>query len=79
MLMICHHAELGPNGIKAWALDPGYVLTNLSGTGEKGREQRVANSAGGARESAKGIVALVYWRRDSPVWRSVNKDGFIPW
>ncbi|CZR66410.1 related to short chain dehydrogenase [Phialocephala subalpina] len=79
MMMMCHHAELGPKGVKVWAFNPGYVVTNLSGTGEQGRQERISNGAGDAGESARGIVRLVDGRRDADVGRFVNKDGFHAW
>jgi len=79
MLVACHHVELGPKGIKVWAFNPGYVVTNLSGTGEKGKQERIANGAGDPKESAEGIVACVDGRRDKDVGKFVNKDGFHPW
>lgn len=79
MLVACHHVELGPKGIKVWAFNPGYVVTNLSGTGEKGAKERIANGAGDPKESAEGIVACVDGRRDNDAGKFVNKDGFHPW
>jgi NAD(P)-dependent dehydrogenase (short-subunit alcohol dehydrogenase family) len=79
MLVACHHVELGPKGIKVWGFNPGYVVTNLSGTGEKGVKERIANGAGDAKESAEGIVACVDGRRDNDTGKFVNKDGFHPW
>ncbi|KAH6677542.1 short chain dehydrogenase [Halenospora varia] len=66
MLAVCHHVELGPKGIKVWTFCPGYVVTNLSGTGEKGRQERTANGAGDSKENGD-------------VGKFVNKDGCIPW
>jgi NAD(P)-dependent dehydrogenase (short-subunit alcohol dehydrogenase family) len=74
MLAACHRAELGPKGIKVWAFNPGYVVTNLSGTGEKGKQERIANGAGDPKESAEGIVACVDGRRDNDVGKFVHKD-----
>ncbi|KAH8763351.1 short chain dehydrogenase [Hyaloscypha sp. PMI_1271] len=79
MLAACHHVELGPKGIKVWAFDPGYVVTNLSGTGEKGIQERIANGAGDPKESAEGIVDCVDGRRDNDVGKFVHKDGFYLW
>jgi NAD(P)-dependent dehydrogenase (short-subunit alcohol dehydrogenase family) len=38
MLAACQHVEDGPRGVKVWAFNPGYVVTGLSRTGEKGRQ-----------------------------------------
>jgi NAD(P)-dependent dehydrogenase (short-subunit alcohol dehydrogenase family) len=79
MLMACNHAELGPKGIKVWAFNPGYVVTNFSGTGEKGVQERIARGAGDPKESAKGIVACIDGRRDKDIGKFVSKDGYHPW
>lgn len=79
MLMMCHHVELGPKGIKVWAFNPGYVVTNLSGTGEKGVQERIKNGAGDPKASSEGIVACIDGRRDKDVGKFVRKDGFHPW
>jgi NAD(P)-dependent dehydrogenase (short-subunit alcohol dehydrogenase family) len=79
MLMMCHHVELGPKGIKVWAFNPGYVVTNLSGTGEKGIQERIRNGARDPKESAEGLVACIDGRRDKDVGKFVNKDGYHPW
>lgn len=41
MLAVCNYAELKGKrkGVKVWAFNPGYVVTNLSG--EKGVEERI--------------------------------------
>ncbi|KAM0127283.1 hypothetical protein ACHAP3_008851 [Botrytis cinerea] len=79
MLMMCHHVEFGQKGIKVWAFTPGYVVTDLSGTGEAGRQERIDNGAGDPRESAEGILACIDGRRDADVGKFVNKSGFHPW
>ncbi|KFY98339.1 hypothetical protein V500_01736 [Pseudogymnoascus sp. VKM F-4518 (FW-2643)] len=79
MLMMCHHVELRPKGVKVWAFNPGYVVTDLSGTGEAGRQERIANGAGDPRESAEGILACIDGRRDADVGKFVNKSGFHSW
>lgn len=79
MLMMCHHVELGAKGVKVFAFNPGYVVTNLSGTGEQGVQERIRNGAGDLKESAEGIVRCVEGRRDADVGKFVNKDGFHLW
>ncbi|RDW87452.1 NAD(P)-binding protein-16 [Coleophoma crateriformis] len=71
--------ELGKEGIKVFGVCPGYVVTNLSGTGEKGREQRVQNGAGDPAVSGQTIASIVDGKRDSDVGRVVHKDGVYPW
>lgn len=79
MLAACHHVQYGPQGIKVWTYCPGYVVTNLSGTGEQGRQERIANGAGSAVDSAKGIEELVLGKRDEDVGRFVKQGGFWDW
>jgi NAD(P)-dependent dehydrogenase (short-subunit alcohol dehydrogenase family) len=79
MLAICNHVALRPQGIKVWTYCPGYVVTNLSGTGEKGRRERVERGARDPKESAEGILAIVEGKRDSEVGKFVHKDGVYPW
>jgi len=77
MLTICHHAEYAKTGIKVFAFDPGYVVTNL--TGEEDRQNRVRNGAGDAAVSAETLLSIIDGRRDSDVGRFVHKDGLHPW
>lgn len=79
MLAARHHVQYGPQGIKVWAYCPGYVVTNLSGTGEQGRQERIANGAGSAVDSAKGIEELVLGKRDEDAGRFVKQGGFWDW
>ncbi|KAE8445972.1 hypothetical protein EG329_012611 [Mollisiaceae sp. DMI_Dod_QoI] len=79
MLAVCHHVELGAKGVKVWTFNPGYVVTDLSRTGEQGRQDRIKNGAGDPKESAEGIVKLVDGSRDEDAGKFVNKDGFHAW
>jgi NAD(P)-dependent dehydrogenase (short-subunit alcohol dehydrogenase family) len=79
MLMACNQADLGPKGFKVWAFNPGYVVTNLSGTGEKGRQERIRNGAGDASVSAKALANVVEGKRDADVGKHVHKDGIHLW
>lgn len=79
MLAACHNVELGPKGVKVWAYCPGYVVTNLSGTGEKGRQERIERGAKSPVESAEGLLDLVSGKRDGDVGKFVHKDGIYAW
>jgi NAD(P)-dependent dehydrogenase (short-subunit alcohol dehydrogenase family) len=79
MLMVCHHVELKERGIKVWAFNPGYVVTNLSGTGEAGIQERIRNGAGDASVSAKALVEIVAGTRDGDVGKHIDGEGVIPW
>lgn len=79
MLMVCHHVEFKERGIKVWAFNPGYVVTNLSGTGEAGIQERISNGAGDARVSARSLVEIVSGKRDGDVGKHIEAEGVIPW
>ncbi|KAF4625255.1 hypothetical protein G7Y89_g12915 [Cudoniella acicularis] len=79
MLMLCDVQKYGGKGLKAWAFNPEYVVTNLSGTGEKGREERIKNGAGDAAESARGIREIVEGKRDGDAGKFIFKDGVHEW
>jgi NAD(P)-dependent dehydrogenase (short-subunit alcohol dehydrogenase family) len=79
MLMVCHHVELQEKGIKVWAFNPGYVVTNLSGTGEAGIQERIKNGAGDASLSAKALADIVSGKRDQDVGKHVEADRVIAW
>ena len=77
MLMMCHHVEFMDKGIKVFAFDPGYVVTNL--TGEADRENRIKRGAGDPADSAKAIVDIVNGSRDSDAGKFLHMDGLYPW
>ena len=77
--MLCHHVEFKDKGIKVWAFDPGYVVTNLSGTGEEGRQQRIRNGAGDPNVSAKALVRILEGMRDADVGKHLDGDNVVPW
>lgn len=79
MLAACHHAELGPKGVKVWAFNPGYSVTSLSGTGEAGIQVRIANGAGDPKDRVEGIVACVGGKRDADVGKFIGWNGVHPW
>lgn len=79
MLMVCHHAQFQEKGIKVWAFNPGYVVTNLSGKGEAGIQERIKNGAGDASVSAKALADIVSGKRDEDVGKHVEGSGVIAW
>lgn len=79
MLVACNVVTYGPKGVKAWAFDPGYVVTNLSGTGEKGVEERKQRGAGDPRISAQSLADIVDGKRDGDVGKFVHGNGIYPW
>jgi NAD(P)-dependent dehydrogenase (short-subunit alcohol dehydrogenase family) len=79
MLVACDVMNYGPKGMKVWAFDPGYVVTNLSGTGEKGKRERVKNGAGDPKVSAKALAAVLAGKRDEDVGKFIHENGVYPW
>jgi NAD(P)-dependent dehydrogenase (short-subunit alcohol dehydrogenase family) len=79
MLTAYDYAHLGDQGVKVWSCCPGYVVTNLSGTGESGVQERVARGAGSPKESADGLLAIVEGKRDADVGKFVHKNGIYGW
>lgn len=79
MLTAYDSARLGDQGVKVWSFCPGYVVTGLSGTGEKGVQERIARGAKSPKESAEGLLAVVEGKRDADVGKFIRKDGVYGW
>lgn len=78
MLVACQHFEHGKT-IKFWAFCPGWVVTDLSRTGDAGIEFRKKNGAGDPRVSAKNLKAVVLGERDGEVGKFLHGEGVYPW
>lgn len=79
MLIAYDHIELEPFGIKVHGVCPGYVVTNLSGTGEIGIQERKDKGAGSPEDSGQTMLSIVEGKRDLDVGMLVYKDGVHPW
>lgn len=79
MLIAYDHVELEPFGIKVHGVCPGYVVTNLSGTGDKGVEERKNRGAGSPDISGQTILSIIKGYRDQDAGTLVYKDGVHPW
>ncbi|KAI9728787.1 MAG: hypothetical protein M1834_007173 [Cirrosporium novae-zelandiae] len=77
MMTICYAQDLAKDGIKVFAVCPGYVVTNLSG--EEDRENRVKRGAGSSEVSAETILGVVEGGRDGEAGGFLHKDGVYPW
>jgi NAD(P)-dependent dehydrogenase (short-subunit alcohol dehydrogenase family) len=77
MLAVCHQAELKDKGIKVFAFNPGFVVTNLTGEGD--RENRVKRGAGDPADSGRALLDIVNGGRDEDVGKFLHKDGLHPW
>lgn len=94
MLAACHRFNFDPrqeqkngdgNGDLGWgckvvAFDPGWCVTDLTGT--KGREMRTKGGARSAREPADALVEIVLGRKDADIEKNGMMDvdgGVMPW
>jgi NAD(P)-dependent dehydrogenase (short-subunit alcohol dehydrogenase family) len=76
MLTACYAKELNEEfGCKVWAVDPGLVITNLTGNPEMLR----ARGAGDPAVSAKTILDVCEGKRDGDIGKLLYKDGVLPW
>jgi NAD(P)-dependent dehydrogenase (short-subunit alcohol dehydrogenase family) len=76
MLTACYAKELKEEfGCNVWAVDPGLVVSNLTGNAELMR----ARGAGDPAVSAKTILDICEGKRDEDVGKMVYKDGVHPW
>lgn len=63
------------DGVKVWAISPGYLATGLGG-------DQARNKANGALDPAIGgnfIKDVVEGLRDGDVGKVVNREGIQPW
>jgi NAD(P)-dependent dehydrogenase (short-subunit alcohol dehydrogenase family) len=75
MYMVQKSKELGKQGIKVWAVDPGVNATNLAGS----VEQATAHGAKHASNGAQDVVDVVEGKRDDCIGKSVWTEGIRPW
>ncbi|KAF2626321.1 NAD(P)-binding protein [Macroventuria anomochaeta] len=83
MLMTCQHVEYGLNfgvesekgkkGMKVFAYDPGFTVSNLSEANTK------ENGARSAKETVWSLMDVVEGRRDGEVGRFIHNTGEYPW
>ena len=77
MLVLQELVELGGAPLKIFAVCPGFVRSNLAGTGEVGR---IRNSkAGDPDDSARLILGVIQGKRDEDVGRFIHQSGVHPW
>ncbi len=77
MLAMCHHVEYKDKGVKVFAFNPGFVVTNL--TGEADRQNRIRNGAGDPADSARALLNIVNGGRDNDAGKHLYQDGVHPW
>jgi NAD(P)-dependent dehydrogenase (short-subunit alcohol dehydrogenase family) len=73
MATVCMYASYKSWGAKAWAFCPGFVITNLTGEGD--RQRRVDMGADSAETSAQGILEIAEGKRDDEVGLFVKRKG----
>ncbi|KAE9362865.1 putative short chain dehydrogenase/reductase [Stipitochalara longipes BDJ] len=77
MLVAMEHAEYGPQGLKIFAVSPGFVRSNLRGTSE----EEVSGWGGAVNADVAGelVLSIVNGERDADVGSLVHKDGVFTW
>ncbi|KAJ5913107.1 hypothetical protein N7504_001990 [Penicillium tannophilum] len=75
MLMREWHRWLKEDGVKVWAISPGFLATGLGGDTE------VLRKMGALDPSTAGpfIRGVVEGQRDADVGKVINRDGVQPW
>lgn len=77
MLAILEARDFGDQGLKVFAMSPGFVVSNLRGEGEEARTGW--GRAGDPEESGKLMLSIVKGDRDNDVGCLVHKDGVFAW
>lgn len=66
---------LGNDGVKVWAVSPGFLATGLAGIGEEKLKQMGAIDPAIGGEFVKDVVE---GKRDADVGRIIRKDSIQP-
>ncbi|POR39591.1 (+)-neomenthol dehydrogenase [Tolypocladium paradoxum] len=78
MATACMHAAYSPWGARVWAYCPGYVVTNLTGEGD--RQRRRDSGAESSETSAAGILEILGGQRDGEAGSFLHRRGQqLPW
>jgi NAD(P)-dependent dehydrogenase (short-subunit alcohol dehydrogenase family) len=77
MLAVLEARDYGEQGLKVFALSPGFVRSNLRGTSEEARSGW--GQAGDPMDSGEIVLSIVQGKRDADVGCLVHKDGIYPW
>jgi NAD(P)-dependent dehydrogenase (short-subunit alcohol dehydrogenase family) len=77
MLAVLEARDYGPEGLKVFALSPGFVRSNLRGTSEEARSGW--GQAGDPKVSGETVLSIIQGKRDADVGCLVHKDGVYPW
>lgn len=79
MLMVQDAKELGPKGVKVWAMCPGFVESNLRGKTQEDYDVAAKRGALPASTSAETAMRIITGGEDANVGKYVHKDGLYPW
>ena len=77
MLAVLEARDYGEQGLKTFAVSPGFVRSNLRGTNEEARSGW--GQAGDPEASGELILSIVRGERDTHVGLLVHTDGVYPW
>jgi len=81
MTALIEARDFGPQGLKVFAMCPGFVVSNLRGTSEEARNGTGyrAGGAGDPEVSGETLLRIIRGERDADVGKFVHKDGVYPW
>jgi NAD(P)-dependent dehydrogenase (short-subunit alcohol dehydrogenase family) len=77
MLAVLEARDYGSDGLKVFAVSPGFVRSNLRGPSEE--EKSGWGMAGDADDSGNLLLSIVSGERDADVGCLVHKDGVYAW
>ena len=77
MLAALEWSEFKSQGLKTFAVCPGFVVSNLRGTSEEARSGW--GKAGDPEVPGQLIMSIIEGKRDADVGGFVHKDGTYPW
>lgn len=75
--MICRewHRLLKDDGVKTWAVSPGYLATGLGGSTEKNK----AAGAGDPQLGGEFVREIIEGKRDQDAGKAILRDKVQPW
>jgi len=76
MLMLDWNHKLQADGVKVWAVGPGFLSTGLGALPE---EQKVKMGLGHPSIGGVFLRSVVEGERDGDVGKLIKKDGYSPW
>ncbi|KAH6612116.1 hypothetical protein C7974DRAFT_91454 [Boeremia exigua] len=76
MMVLDWERSLEPDGVKVFAISPGFLATGLGGAGQKFMRKM---GAGEPSVGGEFIRDVVQGKRDADAGKVINKDGVQPW